>query len=145
RTDEDPEALDAAAELLAGIYQERARLVAVSASDLAAAKTAAQTLELLVDRLAAADASVGPQPLAASGEHERIALRYLAADELQYTAALQRQLLRLTARHLEKRLPGQALAVQKIEAQTTAAANAARSVLVQLREQEAGLLKLWML
>src|SRR5262249_17829421 len=128
--------LDQTSELLLGMYQERARLWGATAASMVAAKTPAQALELLIDRVSAGDASQTDHRSLANLPYERIAGRFLAADELQYTVAAQRMLVAVTAEHVAKQRPQQAVAVETIKGETWAAAKSAKSVLVQLRDQE---------
>src|SRR5262249_14081722 len=101
-----------------------------------------EALELCISALAggkADDAFVADLP------HQQKALRYLAADSLRYTVGLQRLLIELSARRASRQRPEQAAAARQISSNAHAASLSAKKVLAQLREQEAALLKLWML
>ncbi len=77
--------------------------------------------------------------------HQQKALRYLAGDGLRYTVGLQQLLIELSARRATKQRPEHAAAARQIAAEALTASASAKNVLIQLRDQEAALLRLWML
>ena len=94
--------------------------------------------------IAALASGKGDDQFVANLPHEQKALRFLAGDNLRYTVGLQRLLIELSARRSTTQRPQRALAARQIAAEGLGNSTAT-NVLVQLREQEAALLKLWML
>lgn len=135
------ELLDLAAEAIAASYRQRAALVGSAA---AAAQTPAEALEVVVGSLTAKSAGRSGDTQADLLPVEQKALRYLATDDLHYTVALQRLLIEASAERVAAQCPQHAAAIRQLAAQTLGAAPAAPTALVQLRDQEAALLKLWM-
>jgi hypothetical protein len=137
---------DKAAESLAAIYGQSAALLGVAQPPDATSASPAHRLEAVLRVLA--DKTRGrPSPNGSSVnlEHELKAEHYLAGDDLRLAAALMRMIVELTARRVAAQRPAQSAAARQIAAQAAAAYAAAGSVLVQLREQEAALLTLWMM
>ena len=77
--------------------------------------------------------------------YEANAWGHYCEGDLARTAAINRTLVELVARRASRLRPTQAAAAEQIAAELSAAELAAANVLVQLREQEAASLRLWML
>ena len=140
--------LDRAEELLAETYRSRAKLMSVAPAAIAAADSPATALALSLDPLIAALAPIAEDADAkylASLPYEANAWGYYCQSDLARTAAINRTLVELTSRRTARMRPTQARAAEQIVGELSAAELAAANVLVQLREQEAAALKLWML
>ena len=70
---------------------------------------------------------------------------FLAGDDLRRTIAIQRLLVELSMRRVIRQRSLHAAAARQVEAESLAAISQTDSALVQLRNQEAALLQLWML
>ena len=140
--------LDQAGELLAESYRTRARLLSVSPSAVLAADSPAKLLALSIDPLAATLRPLADEDdsrLLARLPHEASAWGYYCRSDLARTAATGRTLVELASRRVARLRPTQAATAQQVATELSAAEMSATSVLVQLREQEAAHLKLWML
>jgi hypothetical protein len=132
-------ALDVASsaeKLLVDTYRERAGLLGVAAGDVTSAASPAGILESMVRKLNGRVS--GGEDL----EARLKAMKYVAQSDLRYTVALQRLLVERVGEVTAMRRPEKAAAARRIAA---AAGWDATDALVQLREQERGLLELWML
>ena len=137
---------DTAADLLADSYRQRARNFSISGPELQAANSPAQTLDLSLRPLAESlRGSAEDGTYLASLSHVHKAAAFLAGDDLRQTVALQRLCVELSARRVIRHRPQHAAAARQIETESLAAISKSDNVLVQLRDQEATLLKLWML
>jgi hypothetical protein len=138
--------LDRAEAVVAESCRQRASLFNVSPAAISAAQGPAQTLELLAASLAeSVSRGKTNDSLAARLPHELKAAQYLAGGELPYTVAVQKLLIDLSARRIAAQRPQRAAAARQIAAESAAFSAVATSALTQLRDQEAALLKLWML
>jgi hypothetical protein len=138
--------LDTAADLLAETYRQRARNYGVSGPEFQAATSPALALELSLRPLAESlRGSTEDAAYLASLGHVHKAAVFLAGDDLRRTVAGQRILVELSARRAVRHRPQEAAAARQIEAESLAAISKTDNVLAQLRNQEAALLKLWML
>jgi hypothetical protein len=137
---------DTAAELLAEAYRQRARNFGISGPVFQPAASPGQAAELSLQPLAESlRGSAEDAPYLASLNHIHKAAAFLAGDDLRRTVAVQRLLVELSARRVVRQRPQHATAARQIDTESLAAITAPTSVLVQLREQEATLLKLWLL
>ena len=140
------EVFDAAADLLAETYRQRARNYSVSGPEFQAANSPALALELSLRPLAESlRGSAEDAPYLANLGHVHKAAVFLAGDDLRRTIAGQRLLIELSLRRVVRHRPQQAGAARQIESESLAAINKADNALAQLRDQETALLKLWML
>lgn len=144
---DDPQLVfDAAAELLAETYRQRARNFGVSGPKFQSAGSPAQALELSLGPLAESlRGSADDAAYLAHVGYVHQAGKYLAGDDLRQTIALQRLTVELSARRAIRQRPQQAAAARQIDTESLAAITGADGVLHQLRNQEAALLQLWML
>jgi hypothetical protein len=137
---------ETAAELLAESYRQRARNFGASGPEFQAAASPAQCLELSLRPLAESlRGSAADGAYLANLGHVHKAATYLAGDDLRQTVALQRLCVELSARRVVRLRPQHAAAARQIETESLAAVSKTENVLGQLRDQEATLLKLWML
>jgi hypothetical protein len=135
-----------AADELASIYRERAKLLGVGPAEYQAAVSPAQALELSLMPIAATlRDSAEDGGYVAALPHMHKAAKFLAGDDLRRTVANQRLLVELTSRRVTLMRPQHAAAAKQLDAESLAAASTADNVLAQLRQQEATLLQLWML
>jgi hypothetical protein len=137
--------LDAAAELLAASYRQRAALLSVSSAELAGDKSTGQVLERVLTAMVGSSGGKAKDDLPARLPAELRAARYLAAGDLQYTVAVQRLLLEASRRRVAAAHPRQAAAAKELVAEAATAARQSTTALAQLHTQEAALLKLWLL
>jgi hypothetical protein len=147
-TDATGRTFDRAAELLAETYRARAKLFSVSPSAVAAVESPAQALSLSLDPLASSLRSVADEDdtrFLKEFEYQALAWGHVCDGDLPRTAAINRSFLELSSRRAARMRPTQAATVQQIAVELAAAERSAPSVLVQLREQEAASLQLWML
>lgn len=144
---DDPNLIfDSAAELLAESYRQRARLFSVGAAEYQAVESPAQVLELSLKPLAESLlGSSDDSAFLANLPHLHKAAKFVAGDDLRQTVVLQRLVIELSARRVIRQRPQQAAAARQLETESLAALTASDHVLAQLRDQEATLLKLWML
>jgi hypothetical protein len=146
RADDPLLVLDSAAELLAETFRQRARNFGASGPELLAANSPARALDLSLRPLAdSLRGSVDDGAYLASFGHAHKAAMFLAGDDLRRTVAIQRLLVELSTRRALRHRPQQAAAARQIETESLAAISKSDSALVQLRNQEAALLQLWML
>jgi hypothetical protein len=134
--------LDELQQLIADSYRQRAALLNAAVPAAAGARAPEEALELCISALAGGkneDSFIADLP------HQQTALHYLAGDSLRYTVGLQRLLIELSARRAAKRRPERAAAARQIAGEALTASASAKSILIQMREQEAALLRLWML
>jgi hypothetical protein len=134
--------LDEAQQLITDCYRQRAALLALSSSSPAASTSVTDAAKECVAGLAA---GLKGDPFVAELQYHQEALRYLAGDSLRYTVALQRLLLELSARRIAMARPERAATARQLAAEALSASAKSNNVLAQLRDQEAALLKLWML
>ncbi len=133
--------LDEIQQLVADSYRQRAALL-TAATPAATAQAPDEALELCIGALTSGK---NDDSFFAELPHQQKALHYLAGDSLRYMVGLQRLLIELSARRTIQRRPERAAAARQIAAEALTASASARNVLIQLREQEAALLRLWML
>jgi len=134
--------LDELQQLVADSYRQRAALLNAAVPAAAGPRSPEEALELCISALAGGkneDSFIADLP------HQQTALHYLAGDSLRYTVGLQRLLIELSARRAAKRRPERAAAARQIAGEALTASASAKSILIQMREQEAALLRLWML
>ncbi len=136
------ELLDQAEQLLLVTYRQRAALLNASASAPAAIHDPAQALEQCLGALAKGKAETLQ---AARLPYEQKATRFLASSNLHYVAGLERMLVDISAARVALARPQQAAAARQIAAESQAQFTGSANVLVQLRNQEAALLKIWLL
>ncbi len=136
------EMLDQTEQMLLETYRQRAALFNASASAPAAIREASQALEQCLGALAKGK---GETLLAARAMHEQKAMRFLASSNLHYVAGLERMLVDISATRAASTRPQQAAAARQIAAESQAQFSSSGNVLVQLRNQEAALLKIWLL
>jgi hypothetical protein len=143
----DPQlVLDEAAELLADIYRQRARLFSIGGPALQSAESPSSALDLSLRPLAESLRGSGDDAAyLANLDHVYRAAQFVGEGNLRRTAAFQRMAVELSARRVIRQRPQHAAAARQIDAESLAAISAADNVLRQLREQEAALLKLWLL
>jgi hypothetical protein len=143
---EASQVFDSAAELLAETYRQRARNYGVSGPEFQVANSPAQALELSLRPLAESlRGSAEDAAYLANLGHVHKAAVFLAGDDLRRTVAGQRILVEISARRAVRHRPQEAAAARQIETESLAAISKTDNVLAQLRDQEATLLKLWML
>jgi len=134
--------LDEAQHLITESYRQRAALLALSSSSPGGATGVTDAAKECVAALAA---SLKGDVFIAELQYHQEALRYLAGDSLRYTVALQRLLIELSARRIAMARPERAAAARQVAAEALSASAKLNNLLAQLRDQEAALLKLWML
>jgi hypothetical protein len=139
------ELLDYAAELIAESYRQRAALWNASPAAIASARSPAQALELCLTSLAASGGDRKDPTRAAALEHEKQAARFLAGNDLRLAVALQRLFIEQSAHRAAALRAQHAATARQIAAESSIAFASAPNVLMQLRDQEAAVLKLWML
>lgn len=127
-----------AAEQLAESYRTRARLAGVSSSELSAAQSPGQVLELLVQVLTK---TTGEPGIAEQLE----AARFLGTSDLRKTVLLQRLAIRAAVERITTLRPRQAEAAALVLSSLETADASAENLLVQLYHGEAATLKLGML
>jgi hypothetical protein len=137
------ERLDKAAELFAQSYRQRCSLLNAVPSAVEAAQSPGQAAELMLATMVTG--RVKNDDFASRLPMELKAARYLASSDLQYTVALQRLLIELTAHRAAADRPQKAASARQIAAEAMAASATAGNALAQLQCHEAGLLKLWLL
>jgi hypothetical protein len=132
--------LDRHAEELSLIYRERAQLLGSPPSERASATTASSLLRLSVQRLASAD-NGALDPAARLAELSGV----VATSDSQQTVLLQRALVERALEDIARRQPEQLVAAKQMVDEFRRENQAATQVLVQLRNGEATLLRLWLL
>jgi hypothetical protein len=136
------ELLEQAEQLMLGAYRQRAALLNAAATGPAAIREASKALEQCLGALTKGKAET------ASAErllHEQKVARYLASSNLHYVVGLERLLVDLSASRVATARPQQAAAAKQIAVENQAQFASSGNVLVQLRNQEAALLKVWLL
>ena len=129
-------------QLITDCYRQRAWLLALSSSSPAASTSVTDAAKECVAGLAA---GLKGDPFVAELQYHQEALRDLAGDSLRYTVALQRLLLEFSARRIAMRGRSVLPRARQLAAEALSASAKSNNVLAQLRDQEAALLKLWML
>lgn len=146
RATESGQVFESAADELTEIYRERAKLLSVGPAEYQAASSPAQALELSLTPIAATlRGSSEDGGYLAALPHMHKAAKFLADDDLRQTVANQRLLVELSSRRVILMRKQHAAAARQLDAESLAAVGSADRVLVQLRQQEATLLQLWML
>jgi hypothetical protein len=139
--------LDVVAESLRQLWQEQAKLWGLDSSQYDAAPTPGQTLRIVVEhvaqRLSGKELRPADRAWVGGLTHELAAIDYLRRNDLQLTALLQRTYLKLLATDLASRRPQTALDADKVISDLRGLDSKTTAVLVQLRDGEAALLKLW--
>jgi hypothetical protein len=137
--------LEAAAQALTSSYRQRAALVRMVPATSLPANTPAEALEATLTSLAASGSSKKDGSVIERLPHELKAAQYLSGDDLHTTIALQRLLIDASARRIAAARPQHAAAARQIAAESLTVSADAGNALIQLRQQESALLKLWML
>jgi hypothetical protein len=131
------------------LYAVQARLLEVPAEKYASAPSASAVLQTTIlcvaGRLDTAQMSAAEQQWLAALPSHITAAEYAAGNDLQYLAMLERMWLKVLGLHVAQRAPAQAAAARDLVASTLARQASHHDVLAQLRDLEAGLLRLWML
>jgi hypothetical protein len=138
------ELFDKAGEIIAQNYRQRCALLNALTTRADSVQTSSQAVEQFI-AITAAKAGAKADNFLAQLPFEQRAARFLAANDLQYTVALQRLLVELTAHHAAAERPQRAAAARRIAAEASAVSATADSSLAQLHCHEAALLRLWLL
>lgn len=138
----DGDSLDKAQEIMTETFRQRAALLNASPMAVSAARDPAAAIQ---QSLAALAAGKPIARLAARLPLEMRAVRYLASTNLHEVVGLERMFAELSAAHIAATRPQQAGAARRIASEHKNASDQSTSIVLQLRNQEATILKLWLL
>jgi hypothetical protein len=141
-----------AAAIMRGLYAEQAILLGSDGAGLKELTRPSQVLEKMIEQLASNASSVGKEALTRA-DHEYLEqlpaqlqiARFLAQNDLEHTALLQRVWIRILPMVLALQNPGQAVAMRQVPQELFKADRLSRNVLDQLRGGEEKILRVWAL
>jgi ribosomal protein S27E len=142
-------AIDQGSRAMRDLYRVQARLLRVPAETYASAQYPSAVLEAMISHLAGQldtlQVTTEQRQLLDTLPHQLVAVDFVAENDLVYTTMLQRIWLQVLGMYVAQRCPGMAIAARGIVAETQASQASQDGMFAQMRDLEAGLLRLWML
>lgn len=139
---------DEGSQTLLDLYARQARLLSVPSESYTSAGQPSSVVAALVNHVAERldDGSLEPvdQAVVDSIPHRLKAIDFVAENDLQRTAGLQRLWLELLAIHMTRQHPETSAAVREIRDSSHSVADEPERVFEQLRDIQANLLRMWM-
>ena len=142
-------AIDQGSRAMRDLYCVQARLLRVPAETYASAQYPSAVLGAMISHLAGQldtrQVTTEQRQLLDTLPNQLVAIDFVAENDLLYTTMLQRIWLQILDMYMAQRFPEKALAARGIVTETQESQASQDRVFVQLRDLEAGLLRLWML
>jgi hypothetical protein len=134
-----------AGDLLRDYYREQAGLFGVPAAELTPLERPSQVMEILIKHVANKVAAKGDKDQADQIPRQLVAAKFVALDELEHAALLQRIWLKALTMHLAQVAPERAAEMRALQNELIESDLQAVNMLEQLRTGEEKILRLWTL